>query len=108
MNLRLFCLWATFLGLVAATSPAQSPSSSRALLERVEIIMGQFPGHSPGAVQRCPLDVQVLEETDCGAYTRKFLTYQADPGARVPAYLLVPKKGPAVGKPFGILALHQT
>ena len=65
-------------------------------------------GRLPGADRRCDLDVQVTEEADCGDYTRKFLTYQSEPGARVPAYLLIPKKRPAQGKPFGILTLHQT
>jgi dienelactone hydrolase len=74
------------------------------LLNRMEIVMGKFPG----AEKKCPLDVQVTEETDCGDYVRKFLTYQSEPGGRVPAYLLIPKPAPKKGKGIGVLTLHQT
>ncbi|HUS35216.1 MAG TPA: alpha/beta hydrolase [Verrucomicrobiae bacterium] len=72
----------------------------------MEIVMGKFPGPE----RRCDLDVKVEEEVDCGEYVRKFLTYQSEPGARVPAYLLIPKtpKKSKAGKPIGILTLHQT
>src|SRR6185295_2417205 len=70
----------------------------------MEIVMGKFPGTE----KKCPLDVQVSEEIDCGDYVRKFLSYQSEPGARVPAYLLIPKPAPKKGKAIGILTLHQT
>lgn len=91
-------LWVAVLGLLlcAFSTPAAG------LLGRMEQVMGKFPG----AERKCDLDVQVSEEVDCGDYTRKQLTYQSEPGARVPAYLLIPKKLPA--RPIGILALHQT
>lgn len=95
-----------FVGLTALG--ADSSERSRELRGRMERVMGVFPG----AARRCALDVKVTEEVDCGEYVRKFLTYQSEPGARVPAYLLVPKagvikNGPG-GKPIGILTLHQT
>lgn len=74
------------------------------LLSRMEIVMGKFPG----AEKKCPLDVQVTEEVDCGDHIRKFLTYQSEPGGRVPAYLLIPKPAPKKGKAIGVLTLHQT
>lgn len=112
MNLRHVCLWALVLVLVGAKSPEAAPASRRALLERMETVMGPFPG----AARRCELNVQVTEEVDCGDFLRKFLTYQSEAGARVPAYLLIPKSAlrssnaisERSGKPFGILALHQT
>jgi len=44
-------------------------------------------GPLPGAEKRCALDVKVLEETDCGGYVRRLITYQAEPrGACPPTY----------------------
>lgn len=79
---------------------------------RAEILSGMesITGKLPGAEKRCPLDVKVDEEVDCDTYVRRHITYAAEPGGRVPAYLLVPKdllegkrkKAPAV------LCLHGT
>lgn len=66
--------------------------------------MQEVMGPLPAREKRCPLEIQVEEVTDCGAYTRQFLTYQSEPGSRVPAYLLIPK----ALNGFGVLALHQT
>ena len=99
---------------------------------RGEILAGmqQIMGALPGAEKRCPLDVKVEEEVDCGDYTRQLISYASEPGSRVPAYLLVPKAG-SVGARSGsaenpstrrvgdrraedkrrfpaVLALHQT
>jgi dienelactone hydrolase len=75
-----------------------------AILRAMEEVMGPLPG----AAKRVPLDVQVEEEVDCGSYVRRLLTYQAEPGSRVPAYLLVPKRALAGEGTFGVLALHPT
>jgi hypothetical protein len=76
-----------------------------AILSAMQSIMGPLPGPE----KRCPLDVTQIEEVDAGSYVRRMITYAAEPGGRVPAYLLIPKKvlsgnqrAPAV------LALHQT
>src|SRR5262245_10539691 len=63
------------------------------LKRRAEILaaMQQVMGPLPGKEKRCPLDVKVDEEVDCGSYMRQFLTYAAEPESRVPAYLLIPK-----------------
>jgi dienelactone hydrolase len=66
-------------------------------------------GPLPGPEKRCPLAVAVEEEVDCGGYVRRFLTYAAEPGDRVPAYLLIPK--PALANATrcpAVLCLHQT
>lgn len=71
----------------------------------MERVMGILPGNG----KRCPLDVKVDEETDCGSYVRQLISYQSEPGGRVPAYLLIPKD--ALGgkrKAPGILCLHPT
>lgn len=78
-----------------------------AILTAMQTIMGPMPG----AEKRCPLDVQVREETDMGSYVRRAITYASEPGARVPAYLLIPKRllgGAAQEKSHAILCLHPT
>jgi hypothetical protein len=82
------------------------------LKRREEIVAGMqaVMGRLPGDEKRCPLDMQVVEEIDCGSFVRRLITYQSEPGSRVPAFLLVPKtllagdgrKAPAV------LCLHGT
>jgi len=32
-----------------------------------------------------------MEEVDCGTFVRRLITYQSEPGSRVPAYLCIPK-----------------
>ncbi|PYJ85204.1 MAG: alpha/beta hydrolase [Verrucomicrobia bacterium] len=71
--------------------------------------MQEVMGPLPGKEKRCPLDVKVEEEVDCGDYVRRFLTYASEPGSRAPAYLLIPKSAlNSKAKAPGILCLHQT
>lgn len=67
-------------------------------------------GQLPGSERRCPLDVRIESEVDMGHYVRQWLTYQSEPGDRVPAYLLIPKAAQGSHKRDfpGVLALHQT
>ena len=60
---------------------------------RAEILGGMrtVMGTLPGDEKRCPLDMQLVEETDCGSYVRRLITYASEPGSRVPAYLCIPK-----------------
>jgi hypothetical protein len=71
--------------------------------------MQQVMGPLPGREKRCPLDIHTEEEVDCGSYLRRRISYASEPGPRVPAYLLIPKRVLAgrTNAP-GILALHQT
>jgi len=56
--------------------------------------------------ERAPLDLILEGEIDCGAYLRRRVTYQTEPGLRVPAWLLVPQ-GLAPGQRApGVLFLH--
>jgi hypothetical protein len=102
----LFIALAIGVWVTAGTSAADATLSRADLLARMERVMGKLPGPD----RRCDLDIKLEEEVDCGDYTRKFLTYQSEPNARVPAYLLTPKnpKLSKNGKPLGILTLHQT
>ena len=78
---------------------------------RTEILgaMQEVMGPLPGEAKRCPLDVKIEEEADCGDYIRRRLTYASEPGSRVPAYLLIPKDALA-GKEKcpAVLCLHAT
>lgn len=76
-----------------------------AVLAGMQEVMGQLPGKE----KRCPLDVKIEEEVDCGSYVRRFITYSSEPNSRVPAYLLIPKEALKGRKNFpAILCLHQT
>lgn len=84
-----------------------SPKLDRAkALAAMESVMGRLPGPE----RRCPLNVRIESETDLGTYVRQWLSYESEPGDRVPAYLLIPKS--ALGthrRRFpAVLALHQT
>lgn len=82
------------------------------LKRRAEILSGMqsVMGRLPGDEKRCPLEMKVEEEADCGSYVRRLISYQPEPGGRVPAYLCVPKaaleKGAAAVP--AVLCLHPT
>jgi hypothetical protein len=76
-----------------------------AILEGMQKVMGPLPGQ----VKRCALDPRVEKETDCGEFVRRFISYASEPGARVPAWLLVPKRVLTNdSKVPAVLGLHQT
>jgi hypothetical protein len=76
-----------------------------AVLAAMQEVMGPLPGKA----KRCPLDVKVEEEADCGSYVRRLIHYAAEPGGRTPAYLLIPKTALAgKGKCAAVLCLHPT
>lgn len=72
----------------------------------MQIAMGPLP--SPE--RRVPLDVKKISEEETPDYTRVLLTYAAEPGDRVPAYLLIPKSvSTSPGKKHAaMLCLHPT
>ena len=87
-----------------ATTPAEWE------LRRKESLAGflSMTGPLPAADQRCPLELKVDEEADCGSYVRRLISYQSTPGGRVPAYLCIPKTALS-GKPVpAVLCLHPT
>ncbi len=98
---------ASFLIAVPLARPADPVSPRRpALLQQMEAVMGRFPT-DPN--RRCPLEVRVESESDEGTYLRRDISYQSEPGGRVPAYLLVPKAALQPGARLpAVLALHQT
>lgn len=76
---------------------------------RGHILLGMqaVMGNLPKLAHKSPLDVQVIEEVSVGKILRRKLTYQSEPGVRVPAYLFLP---PHTGnqKLAAVLCLHQT
>lgn len=90
--------------------PVRTPTDwarrRKAILAAAQTIMGPLPGEE----KRCPLDVQLSEEVDAGNYVRRAITYASEPGSRVPAYLLIPKRllhEPNAKAP-AVLCLHPT
>jgi pimeloyl-ACP methyl ester carboxylesterase len=78
---------------------------------RTEIIKGMesIMGPLPGKEKRCRLNTQTEEETDCGTFVRRRITYQSEPGSIVSAYLLIPKDVLAgKRKAHAVLCLHPT
>lgn len=75
------------------------------VLDAMQTIMGPLPGPE----KRCELGVKLEEEEDCGEYIRRLISYAAEPGSRVPAYLLIPKKAlDGRTRVPAILCLHPT
>jgi len=68
--------------------------------------MQQVMGPMPGDERRVPLDVRVVSEREAPGYVQRRITYAAESGDRVPAWLFVPKDQ-AAPQP-GVVCLHQT
>ena len=93
-------------GVHPVKSVADWQKRKAVVLQAMQEVMGPLPGKD----RRCPLEVKVEEETDCGSYVRRLISYQSEPGQRVPAYLLVPKAllaGNGKAAP-AVLSLHPT
>ncbi len=76
------------------------------ILRGMQLVTGTLPAES----KRCPLEIEVEEEVDCGSYVRRLITYASEPGSRVPAYLLIPKSAlkNQDKKHRAVLCLHGT
>jgi hypothetical protein len=99
-------LYRTSAGEVVPVETIVAWQKRRAMvLDGMQRVMGVLPDQT----KRCVLDPHVIEEADCGDYVRRLVSYAAEPNARVPAYLLIPKS--ALNSPprrSAVLALHQT
>lgn len=93
-------------GAVAPVKTTADWQKRRAeILAGMQAVMGPLPGRE----KHVPLDVRVVSETDVGSYVRREISYASEPGARVPAFLLIPKAvlaGQRVAP--GVLALMPT
>jgi dienelactone hydrolase len=89
--------------LLVAAGPAAADTPDRpSIRKRMEEVMGPLPATD----RKVPLDVRVIAEDKLDGYVRRKLTYAAEAGDRVPAYLLVPTG--FTGKRPAMLCLHQT
>jgi dienelactone hydrolase len=72
------------------------------ILSNMQRVMGTLPKPA----RRVPLDVKIVEKSDTKKYVRLRITYAAEHGDRVPAFLLMPKglNAPAPA----LLCLHPT
>ncbi len=87
-----------------ADSPQAYASRRWQTLLDMQAVMGDFPGER----KRCPLELKVIEEVDCGSYVRQSISYQSEPNGRVTAYLLVPKIATEDRRVPAVLCLHPT
>lgn len=87
--------------LVAAQALGDAPNRPTAL-KRMEQVTGPLPAED----DKVALDVRVTREEKLDGHVRKELSYAAETGDRVPAYLLVPTG--FTGKRPAMLCLHQT
>jgi len=71
------------------------------ILTNMQQVMGPLPD-----LGKLSLDVRVEEEKREASYTIRKLTYAAEPGDRVPAYLLIPHE--RRGRVAAVICLHQT
>ena len=86
-----------------AVSNAEDWKKRRAhILANMEEVMGPLPDRS----NLPALEMEVVGTEDLGDVLRKKVTFVAEPGDRVTAYLLVPKA--LTGKAPAMLCLHQT
>lgn len=74
--------------------------------QQILVNMQRVMGPLPGPERKVPLDIQVSEEVKLSGFVRKKLTFAAEKGDRVPAYLLIPTG--RMGKRPAVLCLHQT
>jgi dienelactone hydrolase len=83
-------------------TPADWAKRRRHILDNMQLVMGPLPD----AARKVPLDVQISEVVKTPHFVRQKLTFAAEQGDRVPAYLLLPL--PRKGKVPAVLCLHQT
>ncbi len=93
---------AVSLSLALPLFSAAAEPDRQAIRKKMELAMGPLPA----ADRTVPLDVKLGAEEKLAGYTRTKLTFAAEKGDRVPAWLLVPT-GKA-GKRPAMLCLHQT
>lgn len=90
---------------VPVANTAEWEQTRQHILKAMQTIMGPLPSEE----KRCALNVQTLEETDCGTYIRRLITYASEPQSHTPAYLLIPKQAIEQNKRCpAVICLHPT
>ena len=88
-----------FTPLLSADEPDRA-----AIRKKMEKAMGPLPG----ADRKVPLDAKVEGEEKLDGYVRRKVTFAAEKGDRVPAWLLIPNAATRDKKAPAMLCLHQT
>ena len=84
------------------TTPFHWGTRRDQILRGMEQAMGPFPEPA----QRVPLEIQIEQQDKTDKYLRQKITFAAEPGDRIPAYLLLPHN---LSEPApAMLCLHQT
>ncbi|MBC8357060.1 MAG: alpha/beta fold hydrolase [Planctomycetes bacterium] len=83
-------------------TPADLATRRQHILQGMQEAMGPLPGPS----RRVALNVEVIEEVETESYTRRRITFVAEPSDRVPAYVLIPTN--LKERAAAMLCLHQT
>jgi dienelactone hydrolase len=76
------------------------PSERDRIMQGVMKVLGSFPSEKPD------LEPRIMSEEDCGSYMRRKVSIQVQPGDRMPAYLLVPKK--LTGRAPAVICFYGT
>jgi dienelactone hydrolase len=96
----------TYLDAAGAKHPIRTGEAWSKRRAHIFAGMQRVMGALPGEEKRVPLALEVLETATLAGVTRKKITYVAEPGDRVPAYLLIPNA--LKGRAPAVLCLHQT
>jgi hypothetical protein len=82
------------------TTPEQWQARRTSILKVLSEILGNPPVEKPA------LDPKIIEETSHYGYNRRKVTFQGQPGERIPAYLLIPKDNTELRA--AVICPHQT
>lgn len=99
-SLLVFCL---ALAYTPALHAADGPDRA-AIRKKMELAMGPMPG----ADRKVPLDAKAEGEEKLDGYVRRKVSFAAEKGDRVPAWLLIPNAVAKGAKLPAMLCLHQT
>jgi dienelactone hydrolase len=88
--------------------PIKTPDDWRIRRQQVLRGMEEAMGPLPDRTTLPPLDVKVTDRVEKDVFTRLAITYQAEEGNRVPAFLYLPKGRQAGCRVAAMLALHPT
>ena len=94
------------LKAMAGEAPSNDLAAWEDHKQQIRENMHKVMGTLPPDTQTVPPDLEVLEETEFPAYTRKRITFAVEDWDRLPAYLLIPKKLNAPAP--AMLCLHPT
>ena len=82
-------------------NPAGWPQQRARIVSEWQKLLGPMPARI------LPLEAQEHGETDCGTYLRRKVSFQVQPGDRMPCWMLIPKK-PAAPKSPAIICFYGT